>query len=265
LRVLQERELRPLGAARSEKVDVRVLSATNRDLAQRMREGSFREDLFYRLNVIEVMLPPLRDRAEDVLPLSEHFLTESAVRSAKKIIAFTQPALKILLAYPWPGNVRELENVIERAVALAEGDQIGPDDLPSQVRERRSSDVLAGALARGLTLSELEREYINRVLQAEGGNKTRAAQRLGLDRKTLYRKLEEYGRAPAGESAGEPVDERQAERSERQSEKSDRYARIDRPDRGTEPIDVRENEPPRAEQTVPIPRLDPSEDFDDED
>ena len=241
LRVLQERELRPLGAARPEKVDVRVLSATNRDLAQRMREGAFREDLFYRLNVIEVMLPPLRDRAEDVLPLSEHFLIEAAARSGKRISAFTQAALKILLAYPWPGNVRELENVIERAVALAEGDQIGPDDLPSQVRERRSADVLAGALARGLTLAELEREYISRVLQAEGGNKTRAAQRLGLDRKTLYRKLEEYGRAP-GEAAapGEIVEERQSERVERE----------------TEPIRANES-------TMPIPRIDPDKEFDD--
>jgi DNA-binding NtrC family response regulator len=245
LRVLQERELRPLGAARSEKVDVRVLSATNRDLAQRMREGAFREDLFYRLNVIEVMLPPLRDRAEDVLPLSDHFLTEAAARSGKRIIAFTQAALKILLAYPWPGNVRELENVVERAVALAEGDQIGPDDLPPQVRERRSADVLAGALARGLTLAELEREYINRVLQAEGGNKTRAAQRLGLDRKTLYRKLEEYGRAPGEPGApGEVVDERQSERSER----NDRDAPM---------------EPQRNESTMPIPRIDPDKEFDD--
>jgi two-component system response regulator PilR (NtrC family)/two-component system response regulator HydG len=206
LRVLQERELRPLGAARSEKVDVRVLSATNRDLAQRMREGVFREDLFYRLNVIEVILPPLRDRAEDVLPLSDHFLAEAAQRTGKRISAFTQGALKILLAYPWPGNVRELENVVERAVALTEGDQIGPDDLPSQVRERRSADVLAGALARGLTLAELEREYINRVLQAEGGNKTRAAQRLGLDRKTLYRKLDEYAKA-TGRNTPQPPSE----------------------------------------------------------
>jgi len=246
LRVLQERELRPLGAARPEKVDVRVLSATNRDLAQRMREGAFREDLFYRLNVIEVMLPPLRDRAEDVLPLSDHFLVEAAARSGKRIGAFTQAALKILLAYPWPGNVRELENVVERAVALAEGDQIGPDDLPSQVRERRSADVLAGALARGLTLAELEREYINRVLQAEGGNKTRAAQRLGLDRKTLYRKLEEYGRAPdaGGGVPGEVVDERQSERS-------------DRVERETEPI--------RNESTMPIPRIDPDKEFGDGD
>src|SRR5690242_17323570 len=124
LRVLQEKEVRPLGAAWPEKVDVRVLSATNRDLAQRMREGAFREDLFYRLNVIEVMLPPLRDRAEDVLPLAEHFLVEAAARTGKPIHGFSQPALKILLAYPWPGNVRELENVIERAVALAEGEQL---------------------------------------------------------------------------------------------------------------------------------------------
>jgi two-component system response regulator PilR (NtrC family)/two-component system response regulator HydG len=238
LRVLQERELRPLGAARPEKVDVRVLSATNRDLAQRMREGAFREDLFYRLNVIEVMLPPLRDRAEDVLPLAEHFLTEAGQRSGKRIVGFTQAALKIALAYPWPGNVRELENVVERAVALAEGDQITPEDLPSQVRERRSSDVLAGALARGLTLAELEREYINRVLQAEGGNKTRAAQRLGLDRKTLYRKLEEYGRAPG--EAGAPqeiVEDRQSEREA-----------------------VGEQ---RSEATMPIPRIDPDTEFDD--
>ncbi len=139
LRVLQERELRPLGAQRPEKVDVRVLSATNRDLAQRMREGAFREDLFYRLNVIEVILPPLRDRAEDVLPLAEHFLGEAAARSGKRIVGFTQAALKILLAYPWPDYVRELENVVERAVALAEGDQITPEDLPSQVSERRSA------------------------------------------------------------------------------------------------------------------------------
>jgi DNA-binding NtrC family response regulator len=233
LRVLQERELRPLGAVRPEKVDVRVLSATNRDLAQRMSEGAFREDLFYRLNVIEVVLPPLRDRAEDVLPLAEHFLVEAAQRTSKRIHTYTQAALKVLLAYPWPGNVRELENVVERAVALAEGEQITPEDLPSQVRERRSADVLAGALARGLTLAELERDYISRVLQAEGGNKTRAAQRLGLDRKTLYRKLEEYGRPPG--EAVEPA-----------------------PAAADDPLP----ELPRTEATVPIPRVDPSEDLD---
>jgi DNA-binding NtrC family response regulator len=126
LRVLQERELRPLGAARPEKVDVRVLSATNRDLSQRMREGVFREDLFYRLNVIEVMLPPLRDRAEDVLPLAEHFLQEAATRTQKRIRGFTQAALKILLAYPWPGVDSR-----ETAVAETRSDSTSPVDRHS--------------------------------------------------------------------------------------------------------------------------------------
>ena len=190
LRVLQERELRPLGATRSEKIDVRVVAATNRDLEARLRDGQFREDLYYRLNVIHIALPPLRARVEDILLLAEHFL------AAKKGPArgLHPAAVKALLAYPWPGNVRELENVIERAVALCDGELIGLDDLPPQVKERRSGDLLAGALARGLTLADLEREYIEQVLASEGGNKTRAAARLGLDRKTLYRKLEEYAR-----------------------------------------------------------------------
>jgi two-component system response regulator PilR (NtrC family)/two-component system response regulator HydG len=256
LRVLQEKEVRPLGAARSEKVDVRVVSATNRDLAQRMREGMFREDLFYRLNVIEIVLPPLRDRAEDVLPLVEHFLAEARRRSGKRISGFSQQALKVLLAYPWPGNVRELENVVERAVALAEGTEIGPDDLPPQVRERRSPDVLQAALARSLTLAELEREYIFRVLQAEGGNKTRAAQRLGLDRKTLYRKLEEYGRGGGGPSVDSgpiPLVEPSAlggggPGGTANSGGQSGYDLDDLP------------EPPRTEATMPIPRLDPNSD-----
>ena len=189
------------------------------------------------------MLPPLRDRAEDIAAARRALPREAAARTGKRIGAFTQAALKILLAYPWPGNVRELENVVERAVALAEGELIGDDDLPSQVRERRSADLLAGALARGLTLAELEREYIERVLQDEGGNKTRAAQRLGLDRKTLYRKLEEYGRAPgeAGRAAG-------ARRRAADSERDEREAAA---------------EPQRNESTMPIPRIDPDKEFDD--
>ena len=202
LRVLQEREIRPLGATRPEKIDVRVLSATNRDLPQRMQKGVFREDLFYRLNVINIDLPPLRARTEDILPLAQHFLAVASERSAKRMTGIAQPALKAMLAYPWPGNVRELENVIERAVALAEGSQLLPEDLPPQVRDRRGVDLLAGALARGLTLAEVEREYLLRVLEAEAGNKTRAAARLGLDRKTLYRKLEEYGRPVTSGAAG---------------------------------------------------------------
>jgi DNA-binding NtrC family response regulator len=205
LRALAEREIRPLGATRPEKVDVRVISATHRDLEQRLREGTFREDLFYRLNVVQIHLPPLRDRAEDILPLCEHFLRAATARSGKRITGISQAAAKILLGHAWPGNVRELENVIERAVALAETSQISPDDLPQAVRERRAPDLLTSALQRGLTLSDLEREYIARVMQAEGGNKTRAAQRLGLDRKTLYRKLEEEGLGPRRESSATPA------------------------------------------------------------
>ena len=255
LRVLQERELRPLGAARSEKIDVRVLSATNRDLSQRMREGAFREDLFYRLNVIEIVLPPLRDRSEDILPLTEHFLTEAGKRNGKPLRGLSEAASKILLQYPWPGNVRELENLIERAVALAEGDVVGVEDLPPQVRERRSADILQGALQRSLTLDELEREYIHRVLQAEGGNKTRAAQRLGLDRKTLYRKLDEYSR-PAG-AAPEAVDPASLQRTPPGGVE----AMPEAPPESRRASDPPEESPQRIEATVPIPRVDPGDDL----
>jgi two-component system response regulator PilR (NtrC family)/two-component system response regulator HydG len=207
LRVVQEHEVRPLGASRSEKVDVRIIAATNRDLEPRLRDGTFREDLFYRLNVIQVALPPLRDRGPDIMLLAEHFLAAAAERAHKPTRSFTQAAVEIMLAYPWPGNVRELENVVERAVALSESSEIDAGDLPPQVRARRAEDLLQAAMARGLSLADLEREYIGRVLAAEGGNKTRAAQRLGLDRKTLYRKLEEYGREKAGVGADGDEDE----------------------------------------------------------
>ena len=196
LRVLQDGEVRPLGTNKVERVDVRVIAATNRDLTAHLREGHLREDLYYRLNVVQIHLPPLRARSEDVLPLAEHFLARSAARAGKPLRGFTESAKKVMLTYPFPGNVRELENMVERAVALAEGELIGPNDLPPSMRERKSQDRLATAVAQGLTLDQLEREYIERVLDAEGGNKTRAALRLGLDRKTLYRKLEEYATAP---------------------------------------------------------------------
>ncbi|HTM23451.1 MAG TPA: sigma-54 dependent transcriptional regulator [Kofleriaceae bacterium] len=196
LRVLQEHEVRPLGSTNTLKVDVRVVAATNRDLAEMMAEGHFREDLYYRLNVIQVELPPLRRRPDDILPLVEHFLARAGQRSdPPRRYRLTQDAQRALLAYPWPGNVRELENSLERGIALCRGDEIQIDDLPGQVRERKATDFLAAAVARKMTLAELERNYIERVLEDEGGNKTRAAQRLGLDRKTLYRKLEEYARA----------------------------------------------------------------------
>ncbi len=206
LRVLQEGEIRPLGAARSEKIDVRVVAATNKDLETRLGDGTFREDLYYRLNGVQIHLPALRDRPEDILDLAEHFLARIAGKAGKDVRGFHETARKALLAYGWPGNVRELENVVERAVALTESALVQSEDLPAIVRERRatSEDDLGAAVARGLTLDELEREYIKRVLAAESGNKTRAAQRLGLDRKTLYRKLEEYaaGTTPPGEPEG---------------------------------------------------------------
>ena len=206
LRVLQDGEVRPLGTNRAERVDVRVIAATNRDIERALRDGRFRQDLYYRLNVIQLHLPPLRGRQDDILALADHFLDRSAQRSSKTVKGWRESAKKLLLTYPWPGNVRELENVVERAVALAESELIGPDDLPRTLQDRKAQDLLATAVAQGLTLDQLEREYIERVLDVEGGNKTRAAQRLGLDRKTLYRKLEEYAaspRAPAPESDGE--------------------------------------------------------------
>ena len=192
LRALQEREIRPLGGTRSERIDVRIIAATNRDLDPRLKSGTFREDLYYRLNVIHIHLPALRERPEDILPLAEHFLAAAVARAGKSVPGFDEPVKEALLAHGWPGNVRELENVVERAVALADSGTIHLGELPGNVRERKPNDALQGALARGLTLDALERQYIEHVVRAEGGNKTRAAQRLGLDRKTLYRKLEEY-------------------------------------------------------------------------
>jgi DNA-binding NtrC family response regulator len=198
LRVLQEHELRPLGATKTQRVDVRVLAATNRNLEGMLADGTFREDLYYRLNVIQLDLPPLRSRPEDVIPLSDAFLAQVAARqSPPRKLRLASDAQQILLSYAWPGNVRELHNVLERGIALCQGDVISADDLPNHVREKKPADFLQVALARRMSLSELEREYIERVLDDEGGNKTRAAQRLGLDRKTLYRKLEEYSKDEA--------------------------------------------------------------------
>ncbi len=195
LRVLQEQEIRPLGATRTQSVDVRVVAATNRDLDEMLQEGRFREDLYYRLNVIEIALPPLRQRPDDIAPLAEHVLAQAAAKSGTpRRVRLSPAAQRTLLGYHWPGNVRELSNVLERGLALCQGDEIQVEDLPNQVREQRDSDILAAAVARRMTLADLEREYIQLVLADEGGNKTRAASRLGLDRKTLYRKLEEYAR-----------------------------------------------------------------------
>ncbi|MFN0253593.1 MAG: sigma-54-dependent transcriptional regulator [Kofleriaceae bacterium] len=199
LRVLQEHEVRPLGATKNQHVDVRVVAATNRNLEAMVAEKSFREDLYYRLNVIHLDLPPLRSRPEDVVPLATHILAHLGPKqNPPRRMRLSPEAQHLLLGYHWPGNVRELMNVLERGVALCQGELIADDDLPPSVRERRPADFLHGlgaAVARRMTLAELEREFIEAVLADEAGNKTRAAQRLGLDRKTLYRKLDEYAKS----------------------------------------------------------------------
>jgi DNA-binding NtrC family response regulator len=187
LRVLQEREVRSVGAAIALPVDVRVVAATNRDLRASIGEHTFREDLFYRLAVIEIAVPPLRDRLDDIVPLAEHFLARASARAGRSITGFSGAAVKRLLAYDWPGNVRELENAIERAVALCDGARISPDDLPDSVRVRRPPDFLEAAAERSMTIEELDRAYAQLILKRVGGKKQRAATLLGVDRRTLLR------------------------------------------------------------------------------
>ena len=194
LRALQERKVRPVGADSDSPIDVRLVSATNRDIESAIVEGSFREDLFFRINVVYVDLPPLRSRGNDVLMLAQKFVERFSVKSAKRVTGLTAPAAEKLLAYSWPGNVRELQNSIERAVALTTYEQITVDDLPEKVRNYSRSHVLIASddPAELVSLEEVERRYVLRVLEAVSGNKSQAATILGLDRKTLYRKLERY-------------------------------------------------------------------------
>jgi two-component system response regulator HydG len=195
LRALQERVVRPLGGDNEVPFDVRLITATNRDLETAVEEGRFRADLFFRVNVIHVPLPPLRARGGDILLLAQRFIGQYGARSGKQVTGLSPQAAERLLAYAWPGNVRELENCIERAIALAQHDHILPDDLPEKVRAYRRSHVLVASddPAELVPLEEVERRYILRVMEAVGGNKSQAAQVLGLGRKTLYRKLEAYG------------------------------------------------------------------------
>ncbi|MEZ4405278.1 MAG: sigma-54 dependent transcriptional regulator [Polyangiales bacterium] len=195
LRALQEHAVRPVGADAEIKVDVRVVAATNRDLETAVEERRFREDLYYRLNVINIALPPLRSRGSDILLLARHFMARFAERAGRTITALAPDAAQRLMDYAWPGNVRELQNAMERAVALARFDQVTVADLPEKVQQYRRSHVLVAGddPSELVPLEEVERRYILRVLEAVGGNKSLAAQTLKLDRKTLYRKLERYG------------------------------------------------------------------------
>jgi two-component system response regulator HydG len=192
LRALQEKTVRPVGGDSELPFDARIIAATNRDLETEVEEKRFREDLFYRINVVRIHVPPLRARGNDILLLAQHFLERYAAQSRRGVVGMTSGAADKLLSYPWPGNVRELQNCIERAVALAQFDKIGVDDLPEKVRDFRTTRIAVESNdpAELLPMDEVERRYIQRVLEAVGGNKTLAAQVLGFDRRTLYRKLE---------------------------------------------------------------------------
>ena len=194
LRVLQEGTIRRVGDSREKSVDARVIAATNRDLEKAVANNEFREDLYWRVNVVHLHVPPLRERTFDIPLLVEHFLTKIAAKHTSAPLSIAPDALALLTAYSWQGNVRELENTIERAVALARGAILSVEDLPARVREAASktSAILHAAKTKRLTLAELERRYILEILRDTGGNKSRAAEILGLDRKTLYRKLDEY-------------------------------------------------------------------------
>ena len=195
LRVLQQREVIPVGATEAQSVNTRVLAATNRDFEEEIKRGAFRADLFYRLNVIAVHLPPLRHRSEDIPLLAESFLARSAKARHEAPKVLGEETLDALMAYGWPGNVRELENALERAVILTQSDTIRPDALPERVTARRAEPLVSERTPVTPTLEAIERAYIQWVLQNEGGNKSRAADMLGIDPSTLYRKLARYGDA----------------------------------------------------------------------
>jgi DNA-binding NtrC family response regulator/predicted hydrocarbon binding protein len=191
LRVLQEREIRRVGENKSRRVDVRLLAATNRDLAHGVSGGSFRQDLYYRLKVVELRVPSLRERRDDVLPLARLLLAATAVRMKRTLSGLSPAAADQLLRYPWPGNVRELENAMERAVALARGTRVELEDLPEEVRQSIPVAVaLAGAVR---PLKDIEKEYILAAMEVNGGNQTHTALQLHIGSATLYRKLKSYG------------------------------------------------------------------------
>jgi two-component system response regulator HydG len=194
LRALQERKVRPVGGDREIAFDVRVIAATNRDLETAVAEQRFREDLYFRVNVIQVAVPPLRARGNDVLLLAQAFVEHFAARSAKKVTGIGTATAERLLSYQWPGNVRELQNAIERAVAVTQFAEIHVDDLPERIRDYHASHIVIAAEdpSELSTMEEVERRYIARVMQAVGSNKTLAARVLGLDRKTLYNKLAKH-------------------------------------------------------------------------
>jgi two-component system response regulator HydG len=203
LRVLQEREAIPVGGTEAIPVDVRVVAATNRDLEDDIKRGRFRTDLYYRLNVINIHLPPLRDRRDDIPIFVKEFLVHIAAERGEPPKTLASEAEDVIMVYDWPGNVRELENALERAVTLTKGDVIPRSAIPDKISERKSEPLVAERTHKNPALDVIEQAYITWVLQAEGGNKTRAAEVLGIDPSTLYRKLSRY-EAPQGPSPQSP-------------------------------------------------------------
>lgn len=194
LRAMEQKTVRPIGGNVEVPYDARLLTATNRDLESAVEEGRFREDFYFRINVIQLESPPLRARGSDVLLIAQAYLEQFAAQSTKEVAGLSEAVAEKLLAYSWPGNVRELRNIIERAVALTRYDRIAVEDLPEKIRDYRGSTLRidTGDPAELAPLEEVERRYILQVVDAVGGNRTQAAKILGLDRKTLYRKLNEY-------------------------------------------------------------------------
>jgi DNA-binding NtrC family response regulator len=194
LRALQERTARPVGGDSEVAFDARIVAATNRNLEQEVLQKRFREDLFYRINVVHIEVPPLRMRENDVLLLAQSFLQRAQVRDQGRVVGIKSAAAERLVGYPWPGNVRELQNCIQRAVALAQFDHVGVDDLPERIGQYKPSRIAIDSTDAStfLSMEEVERRYIGQVLDALGGNKASAARALGMDRRTLYRKLERW-------------------------------------------------------------------------
>jgi len=195
LRALETGSIRPVGQNKEISCDVRLVAATNQDLEAAVKEGDFREDLFFRINVVRIEVPPLRARGNDILLLAQHFLRQAAARSDKPIKGLSSGAAERLLAYRWPGNVREMRNAMERAVTLTHWEEIAVEDLPAQIRDYQGAGVLPGTNSPDefMPLEEVERQYVQQVLDAVAGNKSTAARILGLGRRTLYRKLERWG------------------------------------------------------------------------
>jgi DNA-binding NtrC family response regulator len=193
LRVLQEQEVERVGSTKPIKLDVRIISATNQNLENEVKEGNFRDDLYYRLNVIPLIIPPLRERNEDILPLIRHFLRKNCKEMKRPMMTLDKDALEALESYHWPGNVRELENIVERTVALTENDQITMDDLPSAIRSGATMRVIERGVDLPKTISEIERKMIREALVLSDGVKARAAQMLNLNRTTLVEKMRRLG------------------------------------------------------------------------